>query len=345
MWGNSWDNLYVNEISNHAHDPEDRGTVWFDDSDAEAKMIAFLNRLDPLAEAASDDSDSDGDGDGDDEAAAGAGNQDSSSSSSSLPRLNQKTTTFLDLGTGNGSLLFGLRDAGWQGKMLGVDYSAKSVEFARQIARSRRAEDEDEDQDQDQDDEEHEQQGQQDDNTRHEGAHGDDIEFREYDILNGRPETLLPSTVPPAPPSSGSTTISRQGDDNDRGAATTTIRGGEEGWDVILDKGTFDAISLYSSTSSHSQENTATTTRRPNEGYKAAVLPLVREGGLFLITSCNWTEDELARWFEGDDDIESKQQQQQWRFKKVGRVNYPTFSFGGIKGQTISTLCFVKVRR
>ncbi|KXJ94404.1 hypothetical protein Micbo1qcDRAFT_193583 [Microdochium bolleyi] len=307
-----WDNLYVNEISNHAHDPDDKGTVWFDDSDAEAKMIAFLNALDPDAET-SDHSDDDD-----------CNQQQRQPGNGSLPRLHQSTTTFLDLGTGNGSLLFGLRDAGWRGKMLGVDYSAKSVEFARQIARSRREEDG-----------EDTQQG------------GDDVEFREYDILNGRPETLLPSTLPSR---ASSEPIPQQQQQQD-GA----VGEGEEGWDVILDKGTFDAISLYSSSSSSSSQQddnntttaTTTSTRRPNEGYKAAVLPLVREGGLFLITSCNWTEDELARWFEGDFDSqqqEAERQSQQWRFSKVGRVDYPSFSFGGVKGQTISTLCFMKVR-
>lgn len=64
----------------------------------------------------------------------------------------------------------------------------------------------------------------------------------------------------------------------------------------------------------------------------------MRRGGLFLVTSCNWTEEELEGWFGeesngagGDEDGE---------FVRVGRVTYPSFSFGGVKGQTISTLCF-----
>jgi len=46
-------------------------------------------------------------------------------------------TTFLDVGTGNGHLLFALRDAGWEGYMLGVDYSAASIRLARQIGQKR----------------------------------------------------------------------------------------------------------------------------------------------------------------------------------------------------------------
>ncbi|KAH7037829.1 uncharacterized protein B0I36DRAFT_359469 [Microdochium trichocladiopsis] len=310
-----WDNLYVNEISNHAHDPDDKGTVWFDDSDAEAKMIAFLNKLDPDFAGSDSGSDSD-DGEGEEE------EEEEQEARSRLPRLYQSRTTFLDLGTGNGSLLFGLRDAGWQGKMLGVDYSPKSVEFAKQIARSRRRR------------QREERDGEDDGEGEGEGEDGggaEGVEFREYDILNGRPETLLPSAIFTTSEPSTTTTTNKTNPQE------------EQGWDVILDKGTFDAISLYSSSSSSTTQEAGT--RRPNEGYKAAVLPLVREGGLFLITSCNWTEDELSRWFEGDYDSDQQQQDQQWRFRQVGKVQYPTFSFGGVKGQTISTLCFAKMRR
>ncbi|OTA60861.1 putative S-adenosylmethionine-dependent methyltransferase of the seven beta-strand family [Hypoxylon sp. EC38] len=238
-----WDNLYTTEITNHAHNPSDTGTVWFDDSDAEAKLIDFL----------SPDSDLD-------------------------LGLSEDSTSFLDLGTGNGSLLFGLRDAGWKGRMLGVDYSRKSVEFARRIAESRRADIDDNEQ---------------------------QVEFLEHDILQTSPSALLTSSQ-------------------------------SQGWDVVLDKGTFDAISL-------SSETDPTTGRHVAESYKSRITPLVREGGLFLVTSCNWTESELQGWFEGvkeDDDNETKQ----WRFEQVGRVQYPSFSFGGVKGQTISSICFKKVR-
>lgn len=276
-------------------------------------MISFLRGLDPdfVSNSDSDDDDSD-DNDSDNDSNGNDGKGEEDGREESLPpRLYQDTTTFLDLGTGNGSLLFGLRDAGFKGQMLGVDYSPKSVEFARQIARSRRR-DSQHDVGEDEAEAEADQEGEDEDE--------EDIEFREYDILNGRPESLLPGKT--------TTTTTKE---------ETAGQAQNPGWDVILDKGTFDAISLYSSSAVPGEQGT----RRPNEGYKAAVLPLVREGGLFLITSCNWTEDELARWFEGD----FEQDQQQWCFKQVGKVNYPTFSFGGVKGQTISTLCFTKVKR
>lgn len=101
----------------------------------------------------------------------------------------------------------------------------------------------------------------------------------------------------------------------------------KEGWDVVLDKGTFDAISLSEEKDSEG--------RRICEGYKDRIVKLVRKGGVFLVTSCNWTEQELEGWFgEGSTGVEGG------GFAKVGKVNYPSFSFGGVKGQTISTLCF-----
>lgn len=94
------------------------------------------------------------------------------------------------------------------------------------------------------------------------------------------------------------------------------------GFDVVLDKGTFDAISLSSELDAQG--------RRLNEGYKERLLRLMRPGGCFVITSCNWTEAELRDWFGGGGLV--------WE----GRVEYRSFQFGGVKGQTITTLCFKK---
>ncbi len=100
---------------------------------------------------------------------------------------------------------------------------------------------------------------------------------------------------------------------------------GSEPWrgaefDVVLDKGTFDAVSL----SDEEDENG----RRICEGYRDRVEKMVKRGGLLLVTSCNWTEAELRDWFGGGDLL----------FE--GRVKYPKFSFGGGTGQSISSACF-----
>jgi len=185
----------------------------------------------------------------------------------------------LDLGTGNGHFLFRLREGeepdsddeedaegdeggGWNGRMLGVDYSQKSVDFARKIAEDK-------------------------------GFGKDDgekqVEFSHWDLITDSSAPIL------SPPN-------------------------EDGWDVVLDKGTFDAISL--------SEETDVQGRRICEGYKERVVPLIRVGGVLLITSCNWTEEELDTWFVGGE------------LERVKNIEYKSFSFGGKKGQTISSVCF-----
>ncbi|KAJ0316781.1 hypothetical protein COL5a_011404 [Colletotrichum fioriniae] len=252
-----WASLYTTELTNNAQNPEDRGTVWFDDSDAESKLLTYLE---DLTESAPFDH-----------------------------SLRQSDATFLDLGCGNGSLLFALRDEGWAGRALGVDYAPQSVELARRIAEQRQqaaaATKEDEDMS------DAPQPGEDD-----EEVDAREPEFEEWDVLNGPWETVLNGPQ-------------------------------KDGWDVVLDKGTFDAICL-------SDEKDAQG-RRICEGYRGRALRLVKPGGLLLITSCNWTEEELRKWFEGPSN-----EGDAGKFVAVGKVDYPSFTFGGAKGQTISSLCF-----
>jgi len=252
--------------------------------------------------------------------------------------------------------------------MLGVDYSPLSVEFARRIERSKRKERQGEEV------EEGEGEG--------EGEGEVDVHFAEHDVLRTPALALLDLGTKYCCGSDGSSSSS----------SSSSSFGG---FDVVLDKGTFDAISLSAETidddDPSSSLNTTTTTtitdtnsnndnngdnntspntrkRRINETYGSRVLPLVREGGLFIVTSCNWTEAELRSWFEdaslSSQEIplaipesqttttspplsETQPQSDAYRpyygFRVVGRVEYPSFSFGGVKGQTISTLCFRKV--
>jgi SAM-dependent methyltransferase len=240
--GHSWDSLYTTEISNHAFDPSDVGTIWFDDSAAEDKILSYLH--------------------------------------SPKLRLDTSSTSFLDIGTGNGHFLFRLRENNddsdasdyedaqesqgtFTGRILGTDYSSQSIEFAQRIAQDK--------------------------------GFGPDsenpIEFLHFDIMTSPSQTVL------SPPN-------------------------QDGWEVVLDKGTFDAISL--------SEETDAQGRKLCEGYKERIVPLVREGGLFLVTSCNWTEEELRAWFDGGE------------LEHEGTIGYKSFSFGGRKGQTISSVSFRK---
>ncbi|KAJ9668144.1 Protein-lysine N-methyltransferase efm4 [Coniosporium apollinis] len=225
-----WDKTYALELTNHATNPTDEGTVWFSDADAEDKVLSYLESLD-------------------DEGV-----------------LDKRDTSFLDLGTGNGHMLFALRDAGWEGRMVGVDYSGASVRLARQVQEKRVR---------DSRDDEGEESG------------GDAVLFEEWDILNFEAGEWL-----------------------------------GDGFDVVLDKGTFDAISLSGEMGVEG--------RRICEGYRERVEKLVKKGGRLLVTSCNWTEAELRWWFDvsgGGLTFEDS-------------IKYPSFRFGGVEGTKVASVCF-----
>lgn len=64
------------------------------------------------------------------------------------------------------------------------------------------------------------------------------------------------------------------------------VRDGVGGvWDVVLDKGTLDAVSLAGEVLEGG--------RRIEEVYVERMAEGVREGGWAVVTSCNWTEEEL----------------------------------------------------
>ena len=102
---------------------------------------------------------------------------------------------------------------------------------------------------------------------------------------------------------------------------------GEEGeeqelgqWDIVLDKGTFDAVSLSGVAGAEEQ-------------YVRRVEELVKKEGMVLVTSCNWTEAEVVYWFEAGG-----------KLKRSVSLRYPSFTFGGSTGQSISSICFQKKR-
>jgi SAM-dependent methyltransferase len=213
-----WDAAYTTERTNFASNATDEGTIWFSDAGAEERMLSHLEQLSDSA------------------------------------TLHKNSARFLDLGTGNGHLLLALREDEWEGEMVGVDYSAQSVQLAGEIRDAK-------------------------------GGEYADVGFYEWDLLGDEPGEWL---------------------------------GG--GFDVVLDKGTFDAICLSQETDEQG--------RRVCENYRAKVEPLLKPGGRFLITSCNWTEEELRAWFAGG------------RLTFEGKASYPSFTFGGKTGSSVVTLCF-----
>lgn len=63
----------------------------------------------------------------------------------------------------------------------------------------------------------------------------------------------------------------------------------DERWDLVLDKGTFDALCLSDEPVQEAEG------RPPSLVYPERIARLVQKGGFFLITSCNFTEEEVKR--------------------------------------------------
>ena len=203
--------------------------------------------------------------------------------------LDRETATFLDLGTGNGHMLFALRypnlddeyddpeqetggNAEWRGEMVGVDYSAASIDLARRIAAQRH-------------------------DRFATATSSSGIRFETWDLLTQKPS---PSWLP-----------------------TNTAA-----FDVVLDKGTFDAISLMPTSTTNPESE------HPCSIYHRNVLPLTKEHGFLIVTSCNWTRDELVEWLVPNDADEEGGLEV---FREAG---YPSFTFGGVKGQSVVTVIF-----
>jgi hypothetical protein len=69
---------------------------------------------------------------------------------------------------------------------------------------------------------------------------------------------------------------------------------------------------------------------------------MMKDDARFLITSCNWTQDELIKEFEPREfALKLKCLSGHWNpkfssvFKYHSHIKYPSFQFGGVKGQTI----------
>ncbi|KAJ1941494.1 Protein-lysine N-methyltransferase efm4, partial [Linderina pennispora] len=72
--------------------------------------------------------------------------------------------------------------------------------------------------------------------------------------------------------------------------ADVSLVAGERRFDVVLDKGTYDAICLKPK---EGDEEGAQIDTGARDVYAASVFHSLSADGVFLITSCNWTEDEL----------------------------------------------------
>ena len=89
-------------------------------------------------------------------------------------------------------------------------------------------------------------------------------------------------------------------------------------FDLCLDKGTYDAISLCPQDS-----------RKKRNKYIEKIKLFLKPSGFFIIVSCNWTTKELKEHFKD--------------LCFVGELSAPQYSFGGMTGQTVSTCIFKPV--
>ena len=86
-------------------------------------------------------------------------------------------------------------------------------------------------------------------------------------------------------------------------------------FDLVHDKGTFDAIAL------------APDSGPAKAAYKESVMKLLKPkpDGAFVITSCNFTRDELELFFAPELEVRDE-------------LEYPVFRFGGSEGRSVTTL-------
>mgnify|MGYP004712277501 FL=1 len=95
-------------------------------------------------------------------------------------------------------------------------------------------------------------------------------------------------------------------------------------FDIILDKGTFDAISLNGEKLHDDKLGV--------QIYPDTVATLLKKDSILLITSCNFTETELTNHLTKNGQL-----------KVFGKVDYPVLEFAGHKGSTICTVAFQKL--
>lgn len=90
-------------------------------------------------------------------------------------------------------------------------------------------------------------------------------------------------------------------------------------FDIVHDKGTLDAIYLSRKKSLDSLDD-----------YVRAVHgDVLKNDGVFVITSCNLTKEELETIFNA-------------HFLIVGQATYPVLQFGGSSGSPIVTVAFAR---
>ncbi|XP_076244799.1 EEF1A lysine methyltransferase 2 [Calliopsis andreniformis] len=162
--------------------------------------------------------------------------------------LDKETDKIIDIGCGNGITLVELANKGFT-KLVGVDYSYKAIDLAREVLREKNLL---------------------------------NVDLKVYDVL-----------------------------DAESGELPTDFK-------LAHDKGTYDAISL------HPEDPT---TKRNK--YIESVHKILVPDGYLVLTSCNWTKEELEKHFQN-------------YFNILHVLPCDTFQFGGQTGNTVTQLVLQK---
>lgn len=101
----------------------------------------------------------------------------------------------------------------------------------------------------------------------------------------------------------------------------------EGAFDVLFDKGTLDAIALNNHVVAGSEGKIG------SQVYPRQVMRMMHHQSLLIITSCNFTEDELISVVTEN----HTNSLEVWQ-----KISYPSFEFGGAKGSTICSIAFIK---
>lgn len=106
-------------------------------------------------------------------------------------------------------------------------------------------------------------------------------------------------------------------------------------FDLVFDKGTLDAMTLNPDISKNGGPD-ASRIESIVSKYKEALGKILLPKGRFIITSCNWTKDELVKWFHG---MPLKTGQSDF-LVLLEQVTHASFQFGGSSGHTVTSLIF-----
>merc|ERR1711860_372027 len=94
----------------------------------------------------------------------------------------------------------------------------------------------------------------------------------------------------------------------------------EKYFDLLFDKGTYDAISLNPEGA-----------KLKRLSYISSCKRLLKPGGLFAVTSCNWTFEELKQHFCDNHNEDET-------FEVFSKIPTPSFKFGGVVRNQVTSV-------